>query len=336
MSENNSQIIVDPSYTTREFTGEAPTEILNIASLGGKLEVLSNRKILFNQEFADKLLAFKNCPWERGLRDNHVEYLMGEMQKSTFLPETVCLASCFCDEDGFEYRINGQHCCWARTQLTETGKDAIKPFQVTYVRYKASTIEDVRRLYASYDRAAPRTRSNIIEAYLAGRGEFNDHTISLVKLTAQALALWLWESPTERGKHSADDIAYLMCKDHARTVGLVLDFCDETPNLISIKYMRRSPVLAAMLETFSKAVKPSIEFWYQIKIGLGFTGENDPRLRLRDALMAYGVQKSAVHAEKKYTDTESMYRWCISCWNFWRENGEVKQLRTTKNRMRAK
>jgi hypothetical protein len=325
--------VLAPNATSDRFTGVVPTDVIDVASLGEGLVVVRNTKVAFDNDLAQKVLSLKDCPWERGLRNNHVSFLISEMKKGTFLTELANLAVCVCDEDnGEEYRINGQHTCWARLEVPESEFPA-KP--ITVLKYRATTRDDMRRLYASFDRGAPRTKSNIIEAYLEGTEQFSGAGRSVVKLVASGLTIWLWETKTERDQHTADDVAFLMQKDHAEVVNLVVGFCELDPKIAGIKWMRRASIAAAMLETFSKAKKPSEEFWHAIKVGVGFQSQSDPRLRLRNALTTssvYAVQDK----DKKKTDQESIYRWCIVAWNAWRAGEEIKVLRASKKRQRAK
>lgn len=320
--------------TSQRFTGQIPLEVLDISSLGKGLSVVKNSKVAFTKEMAERLLQMKAVPWERPLRNNHVSFLIGEMKKGTFLTELATLATCVCEElGGDEHRINGQHTAWARAELPDAD---YTPSPITMLKYRAITVDDMRRLYASFDRGAPRTRSNVIEAYLGGTEQFGSVSPTLVKLLASSLAFWLWESPFMRGQHSADDVAYLMQRDHADLVNKVAVFAGESPILLSLDFLRRASVVAAMMETFSKAQKQSEEFWHAVKIGIGFTNADDPRLRLRNALMTCNVMKSTAKEKKKAIDQETMYRWCIAAWNAWRSDEPVKSLRAPNKRHRAK
>lgn len=325
-----------PNATGHRFAGLlTPLDVLDVASLGKDLVLDSNRKVLFNKLLAQKMLELDACPWERPLRDNHVAFLMGEAKRGTFMAELATLASCECKEDGREYRVNGQHTCWARTELDE--KDW-PPEPITVLRYKASTLNDLRRLYAGFDRGTPRTRANVLAAYLTGTNQFDGVSPTMQRSMVEGLAFWLWESGSERRRHAPDDLAYLVQTEHKELVSKVLAFCEADPKLISLNYMRRQGVIAAMCETFTKAVKPSEEFWHAVKVGIGFTSAGDPRLRLRNALMQSIVQGVASKPSKdvKIASAEMMYRWSILAWNLWRKGETVNALRLTKDRQRAK
>lgn len=182
-----------------------------------------------------------------------------------------------------------------------------------------------------------RTRTNVIQSYLGGTEQFEGVTPTTIRFVATGLSFWLWESGHARTAHTGDDVAFLMQRDHADVVNKVVAFMNESPNILAINWMRRAPVIAALLETFSKAQKPSEEFWHSVRTGLGFSSQDDPKLRLRNSLMNITLYNNAggVGAKKKI-DQESVYRWCIVAWNAWRSGEQIKVLRAPNKRQRAK
>lgn len=118
--------------TTKMFAGEVPTEVIDIASLGEGFSLVKNSKVNFTQELAQKILMYEAVPWERDLKNPHVSFLISEMKKGTFLHELATLATCVCDDDGKEYRVNGQHTSWARLEVTEKEVPAkpIRPSEI--------------------------------------------------------------------------------------------------------------------------------------------------------------------------------------------------------------
>ncbi len=323
--------------TLTSFTGEVPNteDLVDITSLGDGLSIVSNRKLPFSNDLAIKVLETERVPWERGLRNNHITYLIAEMKKGLFLTEITSLATCYCEEVDKEFRINGQHSCWARTELTDK---EYPPSPITVLKYGAKTLEDVRRLYARFDRGAVRTRNNITQTYLAGTKQFEGVSASGIRALSAGFYFWIGDNRNERNKFTTDDVSFLMQKDHEKVVSQVILFAQQKPDLFTTHYLRRASVLAAMFETFSKNVLASQEFWHAIKVGLGFTSTNDPRLKLRNALMTTVINKThnVNKKEKKVTDSESIYRWCITAFNAWRAGEEISVFRVPNKRQRAK
>lgn len=330
IAENNGVQLL-PDATTDRFTGVIPSEVIDVSALGKDLSLLVSKKTIFDHALATRFLNMTACPWERALKNHHVEFLIGEMKRGSFRMELVALGSCICKETGLEYRVNGQHTSWARMEVSEK---EVKSEHVIVLKYYAETVNDLRRLYASFDRGTPRTRANVINAYLLDLEQFHGVSQTLIKHVATGIPIWLWSDYNERRKHAPDDIAFLMQRDHAEVVNRVLGFCSQEPNINSIDFLRRASVMAAMLETFSKAHKASEDFWHAVKVGIGFSSPDDPRLRLRNTLMT--TKCEVTRESKNVADRETMYRWCIAAWNAWRKGDAMKTLRVTKNRQRAK
>lgn len=328
--ETNGKLI---DFTTGEFTGKVVEEQLNTASLGQGLELISSKKMFFNHDLAENFLTMKNCPWERSLRNHHVSFLIGEMKKGNFRLELTKLASCFCEEDNSEYRINGQHCNWARLQIPEK---EYQPENIEVLKYNAKTLQDVRILYASFDRGCPRNKADVILSYLNGIPQFENIRITTIKLIAEGFSLWKWESGNHRDSKKGDDIAYLLQTEYADICNKVANFCEQYPKITSCPFMRRASVTAAMFETFSRVQRESEEFWNSIKTGVGISSVDDPRIRLRNALMTTRSQKEAIKTDKKTASRETIYRWCISMFNAWRTNQSVKALKVTNKRIKAR
>lgn len=311
-------------------TIETPTNVLKIARPG--LHLASDRKVQFDHHLAEKIIGAKDMPGERPLRPRHVSYLMNAMMRGTFRQELVAFMTCKQGKD--EWRVNGQHTAMARLEMPAKWKDQDL---VRVMVYEANSFDAVRELYASVDRGATRTRANVIQSYLQGTDQFDGVATRLVKLVSEGLAVWLWEGYHERSKHDADEVAWLMQHTHKTLVDVVTAFALEEPALQSCEWLRRAPVVAAMFETFSKVVQPSDEFWTSIKTGVGFNSAYDPRLRLRNSLQEFKMTAASTARSKgKGVDGETLYRWCINCFNVWRKGENLKQVRTTKERQRAR
>lgn len=311
-----------------EFEVEKPTNVLKIASAG--LRLIKEQKVIFDHHLCEKIIGYREMPGDRCLRPAHVQYLISAMMRGTFHPEWVRFIVCQWDSQA--WRMNGQHCAMARLEMPAVCKEI---GSVGLMFYEADTFEAMRELYASIDRGAPRTRANILSSYLADTEQFADSTPTMVKLLGTALTLWLWEGTHEKGKHDADEVAYLMQHQHKALVCTVMAFCQEEPKVLTNDYMRRGAVVAAMFETFTKVYQPSVDFWTAVRSGIGFDSADDPRLRLRNFLMTVKMGADAKQRTVKL-DGETIYRICINAFNRWRAGEKVKVLLTTKERQRAK
>src|SRR5436190_8943088 len=165
MPTNTEQVTLTGNMTK-------PTEpIYEISSLGSGLELKSRKTVELTQEFANSFLETAEFTGDRPLRTSHVMFLCRQMEAAAFRWEQVNLMTCMWQ--GREYRMNGQHTCWARV-YAELPKGARTP--VAVLKYAAEAEQDMRQLYATIDRGAPRNRGNVVVSYLSGRSEFPDYS----------------------------------------------------------------------------------------------------------------------------------------------------------------
>lgn len=303
----------------RAVLEQAP-ESLEVSSLGEGLKLVKRESVELDHDLATGHLNLLEFGADRPLNNAHVLRLMTAMKRGTFMPEQVMLITCTLD--GKEYRMNGQHTCWARLEMPANYRCPVQR-----LRYRAETENDMRRLYASIDRMKGRSGGNVVCSYLFDTPEWAGFSKATVMKLAEAIGFWLWENDHQRHSRDGDDRAYLLMTTYYKLGRLVGQFVQDSVGE-SAKHIRRRPVIAAMLATFSKGQGPAIEFWTAVRDGVGFGSKTDPRLVLRNNLVnaAIGVGMGAAE-DKKSVDGEEMYRWCIYAWNTWRRDEPLKQLK---------
>jgi hypothetical protein len=327
------------------FSGHAPETVVNIDDVYEDCRLISERKLDLDHDAATNILQLpefivNDAEVDRNLRDRHVEYLSACMNGGRFHPEWVSIITCVCkarvgaNPPGSEFRMNGQHTCWARLHV-----DADYRCPVKHLRYEAESIDAMRRLYASIDRNAPRTTGNVINSYLAGTDGFEKANKRILGFLSSGMVFWL--APQEDGEEQKvksskwrtidpDTLAYLMRTKYREIVTRVLDFLtDGRLTHTAIRIVGRSPVIAAMYETMTKLKSSaSHEFWEKVMDGIGLESTTDPRYKLREALMSATIGQGNGKAKGvKSVSQEDMYRWCITCWNYWRRDEPMKVLK---------
>lgn len=324
---------------SHRFTGDVfdKNELPQVDDLGKGFALVSERKVDFTYDLAEKLLGLPELPMgdiERRLRDNHVTHLNNEMQMGNFRWELVQLITCTCDESDDpkqEYRMNGQHTCWARILLPPK----IQAEQVHLMKYRCRTIEDVRVLYTTIDQGAARTKQHTIVAMLSGRQEFKTINKRILALLADGLSMWLYGVQHEGYKRKVREIAQMLLTTHHELAIKVSDFLARSMESAQ-GHVRRGPVVAAMFETFSKVPTKAEEFWAAVRDGLGITEKADPRKTLADGLRNSSVEGRGINTKLKPVSREAMYRWCIQAWNAWRKEQTLRTLRFVPNDKRPK
>lgn len=317
-STNNS-----PHYTTRIVLPESVSQVEQSAYIGeGDGITFTERKVKLNQEIADRHLSLPSLEYERRLDNNHVAYLMNCMKRGTFRAEQCNLSTCVFD--GVEYRTNGQHTCWARTLLEDGDYEP----EIRLIKYRADNEEQIRDLYATTDRALPRTKGHVVVARLYETEEFDGISKDTIKRLSEGLGVWLWESQTERKRHDADDRAQRLKTEHNGLAIAVARFLTANGKNSETKHLYRGPCIGAMFATFDKNQQRASEFWEVVRTGIGVTERGDPRHSLRNNLLSASVSLGpGTLTGKKSASQEEMYRWCVLAWNAWRKGESLKVFR---------
>lgn len=305
--------------SSRQFSTEMPREpVLDIGSLGTGLELKQRKALDLTYAEAVKILEYPQFEGDRPLNDKHVIFLTRQMKAGMFRWEQVQII--VCRYDGKDYRMNGQHTCWARLNMPEKNYPA--PAQL--LRYEAASEHDMRQLYASIDRNKARSSGNVVVSYLAGRQEFIQFNKRILRALAEALAFWKWDLESQRLLHTPDDRAYLMLTDHYQLTTKVGNFINSSKSA-DIKHLHRRPVIAAMYATFDKAPEIAAQFWKAVALG-EMLAKDDPRMQLRNKLLSSTIAAGgrAVTSDVTTTSSEEMFRWCILAWNAHRQGKPLK------------
>lgn len=322
---NTLEIDVD---SRKQFTGYIPEDDESsgiLGAIGSSISLISDRKMPFTHELACKHLELEEFDGERKLEDDWVSALISCAQSGTFHPEWVTWITAHCEQNGKDYRENGQHTAWMRLAMPKDWKGA---GEIRYQRYLCKTIDDARILYASIDRNRARNRAMVMNSYLAGTEEFSGITKTLLGRLASGLTFWLWDTKHFRDKHSADHVAGVMRTKYMAITQTVAAFMIRCGSKRDSRFVMRAPALAAVFATFDKAAKASVEFWEAVIEGTGMTSPNDPRLRLRNFLITTIIgRRDRKSGSSRVVVAEELYRCCIHAFNAWRKGEELQTLR---------
>lgn len=229
-----------------------------------------------------------------------------------------------------EKRLNGQHTCWMRVYMPDDWK-----VQIRWIRYRVTSEDDFRKLYASIDRGAPRTRGHIVSARLYGTEEFTGFSKQTLALFQASIPVWLVEKHHERSKYIVDDVANMMQGKYNALCRILWTFMDKRGLNGRGHHMYRAPVIAAMLATFHKNAAAAEEFWDRVESGLDMPALTDPRYRLREFLMR-ACLRSPDSKVAISISTDEMYNVCLYCWNCYRSGQPIKVIRSPESRPAVK
>lgn len=303
-------------------------EVLSVTDLGGGLKLLYDKKMQLTHKRANEIITeTTEFGGDRSLRSKHVKRLTDAMARGTFHWEWVKIV--LCRYNGNVYRMNGQHTCWARLN-----RPADEPSPCSVMMYEAETEYDMRQLYASIDRNAPRTKSNVIDSYLAGTEEYGHVKRATLARLPQGYTLWKWETVEDRRNNDGDDVAFLLLSEDYKLATQVAAFLDAFINADTM-FLFRAPVIAAMFATFHKAPTVAHSFWEAVASGIGFSSVDDPRNRLGRFLQRNTLGGSPAGV-KSTVAQEEMFQACINAWNAFRQDRTLKVLKVVSTGGRPK
>jgi hypothetical protein len=304
---------------------------IDVDSLGSGDIPFTETKVKLTPKFCDRFLdELEEFEGERNKRDYWADHLASLMVRGLFRFEQVVLA--MASLDGVNYRLNGQHTCWARREFAD---DPTYSREVRLLTYTVQNKEDIRNLYTTFDQHGKRTRGHVVTAQLVGFNGWSDVSNQMINLTSQGYPMWKWEQPMERKTHDTREIAYLLKTENIELGVKVGKFLTDTASGKDGKLVRRAPVVAAMFGTWSKSGGASVDFWSAIVTGAGLS-KNDPRNRLRAELLSASVGSGDQTAGKKNRTQEQMLRLCINAWNAWRAGEERTGLKANVSGPRPK
>lgn len=286
-------------------------------------------KIVLNKTRAYEFLELDVFPGERPVRERHVQYLFDEMNAGRFLWDNVIIATAKNHEDGKIYRINGQHTCWAVTNLDDSYKE------VRLCRYNVNTMADVKELYSVFDRNAPRTKSHIGKVMMMDTPATRDIPPSMISCILAGFRLHLigdeLKNNQQRSTITPEEISVIINESYP-------DLFNNIGHFVRIHwedgtFVKRSSVVGAMFATFGAAPQKALEFWTPVCDGVGLQSKTDARWGIRQYLLKTSLSKGGMRSNS--VSAEEMYRTVINTWNHWRRGKEVHTIRTTDQRLKA-
>lgn len=281
-------------------------------------KIVEDRKINLTRDKAFEFLEQKTFEGERAVRDQHVQYLYDEFIAGRFMWHQTSIASAVLN--GETFRVNGQHTCWMRVNISEA-HEPVKA-DVRQLIYEVKDIEQLKALYSTFDRGAPRTVGHVSTVMLLGTEAAAGIAPSYIKTLLAGYRLF--ESEDWRKTKRPTELVESIKQKHSAVFNTVGQFLSEVYD--HDIFIRRAGVIGAIFATFVKSVKDGTEFWKPVCTGLGLEKLTDPRYRLREFLSMHG--QSTVKRARQSVSAEATYRIGIHCWNNWRDNVPIKSIKT--------
>jgi len=226
-------------------------------------------------------------------------------------------ATAYCKETNQTYRINGKHTSILYAGIIQKEPNILEDQVVIIEHYVCDTLEDVARLYATFDsRAAVRTGSDLARAFAASVPELSQLRTATIRLAVTALSMdhnpihWYTEFVADRTERILDNVEFVVWLEEM--------FGEETRVK---RHIARGPVAAAMCTTWRKSHKAATEFWLAVRDETGDKPKLPDRTLARYLLTtSIGIGQGSRRAASRCDPAIAFYVKCIHAWNAWRSN----------------
>jgi hypothetical protein len=254
---------------------------------------------------------------DRPLRERRLGVYRTMLEGGLFRP--VSWAKAYCKEIDEWERVNGKHTStlFAMVDLTK--------FQDLYAvieEYDCDSIEDVARLYSTFDSATQaRNSTDVNRSFAATVPELRAMDEKAINLFVSAIA-YSKNPSISSGSHTNTAM------DRAEDMLDHVPFCVWAHEIMygqgltkQAAHLRRQPVVAAMFATYNKAKGAATEFWTAVRDETGTTPDVPDRKLARFLLqmkLAATGQSNGIPKRFRLTPKE-FYVKSILAWNAWRK-----------------
>ena len=265
---------------------------------------------------ATKTLAKHFCemepvPHDRPLSERRLQVYERILKSGSFRPCTW--ASAHCLETDETYRINGKH-----TSTLLSAQDEMPEFFVIVEEYECDTLEDVARLYGTFDsRLAMRTTHDINASFLASMPELASVSTRIGSLAVTGISYAAYQDSygsipaAERAEALLDNGDYVLWLNEIIHGGKNTEEAE--------RLLKRGPVAASMFLSFRKSRRDADAFWVAVRDETSPDRDSPDRVLAR-FLRTYNVNTGggATPGKKRAAPREIFVK-CIHAWNAWRK-----------------
>lgn len=266
------------------------------------------------KKLATEFAEMDPAPHDRPLSERRLNVYRKLLTDGAFRP--VTWASALCVETGGVYRVNGKHTSVLLSSLKE-----LPEFYVVIEEYECDTLEDVAKLYATFDsKMQSRTTSDINASFAATVPELAEIGSRCVCLAVSGMSYHLGTYTTSQPAERAE----LMLEYTDFVVWLSEIFYYESEES-SGKHIRKQPVVAAMFGCWLKSKSAATDFWKAVRNETG-PKPDCPDRKLASYLLRTTVNRGQGSRNSRHADIREVYVKSIHAWNAWRK-GEPTALR---------
>lgn len=261
------------------------------------------------------------APRDRPLSERRLQVYQRILKEGGFRP--VTWASAVCKETGGVYRVNGKH-----TSVMLSTASPLPDFYVTIEEYECDTLEDVAKLYGTFDsNLQSRSARDIYLSFASTVKELvglPDRTISLA-VAGMSMHLTGSGTPGSKSRDQAADRAELLLEhpDFVVWINNILTSGSaarsKQEGRAQSRHLLRQPVVAAMMGCWQKNKIQATEFWAAVRDETGARPDLPDR-KLARYLTVTGVDSGGGSRRLRPVTPREMYVKCIHAWNAWRKD----------------
>lgn len=263
------------------------------------------------RKLAERFATMDPAPKDRPLSERRLQVYEQIINRGEFRP--VTWASAYCTETGGTYRVNGKH-----TSILLSRADPIPTLFVTIEEYECDELEDVARLYATFDsKMQSRTASDIYRSFASCVPELVDIPHRAINLSISGMAYAEHQDAYGRFTPAERAEAILEHSDFALWVNDIIPF-----NVGKNRHLQRLAVYAAVFATYQKSKAAATEFWKAVCEESGKEATLPDRKLARYLLTHFsakgGSQANTRSTRYRVADREIFVK-CLHAWNAWRK-----------------
>ncbi len=268
------------------------------------------------QQLAVKFRDMEPVPHDRPLNPKRVDAYRKMLNAGLFRP--VQWATVHCNETQATYRVNGKH----TSNLFSEYESLPQPIHATIEHYHCDDLDDVARLYATFDsRTQVRTTNDINRAFAAIDDDLAEIPTKIINLCVTAISYC--KHGDRYSTIPAAERAECLLEDQEKVFvqwahSILGSYSNESTRLLW-----RSPVVAAMHDCYQKSKRDANEFWLAVRDGTGSTPKTPDRVLNRFLLSKVvnnGSQGAGSRRASALSSPREMYVKCLHAWNAWRRD----------------
>ena len=273
------------------------------------------KTVLASKALVKEFYGMEPLPRDRPMSERRLMICRRLLKLGEFRP--VTWASAFCAETGQTIRVNGKHTSTVLHELIDAGEE-LPEFFVTIERYSCPTLEDVAKLYATFDsNISSRTSNDIIYSFAATVKAFDGLKKKTLPLAVGAAAYQKW-GPGFYSQHPPAERAELILDHIEFTTWLDSVLWPHGERQKEAAHVWRAAVVAAMLGTFNRSQKDADAFWKAVRDETD-PSRDSPTRKLARLLKQKTVRSAMVAPKGKEVVTfREMYVKCLHAWNAYR------------------